>query len=114
MHTDQDPPDRPADRRRSERRRSVALLAAVPMSLLLMAGCGRLRHDSSSAGSNTPVTTAVTASPDQTTATSAVDTQTLDSIDQELAGDQTDLSAVNGDIQTANDAINSQEGDPSK
>ena len=95
------------------------LLAGVPLalSLLLLAGCGRLRHDASPTASvGSPPTTA--AAPGSTTTTAAAgssaEAKTLDSIEQQLSTVNSQLSTVGGDLSTADSAINSQEGDPSK
>ncbi len=110
-------PDRPNPRRR---RSALLLLATVPLAVLMLAGCGRLRH-ARAASSTTlaPVTTvAPTSSAPAGSPTTAAgaggENETLDSISQQLATVDSSLNAVNGDLQTANSAMTSQEGDPSK
>lgn len=102
----------------SPRSRAVGLLAGVPLtvSLVLLAGCGRLRHDASpTARVGTPTTTAAASGSTTTTAAgSDAETKTLDSIEQQLSTVNSQLSTVGGDLSTADSAINSQEGDPSK
>ena len=122
--TPADPAPTPADpapsSRRSRRRSALLMVAIVPVSLLLLAGCGRLRHRLAAPTTTAPVTTVApssstpTSASPSTTADAAGENQTLDSISQQLATVDSSLNAVNGDLQTANSAINSQEGDPSK
>ena len=106
--------------RRSRYRSAVLLAAVVPVSPLMLVGCGRLRHNTAATPSTgATVTTAAPASsvPDATPTTASggdSESQTLDSISQQLATVDSGLGAVDGDLNTANNAINSQEGDPSK
>ena len=110
-------PSRPSRRHRGP---SAALLVAVvALSLVMLVGCGRLRH--ATAGHTGAVPTITTVAPTSTApgssttaAASSSDNQTLDSISQQLATVDSSLNAANGDLQTADSAINSQEGDPSK
>jgi hypothetical protein len=98
------------------RRHSVGLLVAtVPLLLVLVAGCGRLRRDATTAPTTAPSTTAAAAGSTSTsTAGSPPEGQTLASIEQQLATVNSQLSSVGGDLTTADSALNSQEGDPTR
>ncbi|HVN51051.1 MAG TPA: hypothetical protein VMT43_06435 [Acidimicrobiales bacterium] len=100
----------------SEHRRRAAWLAAtLPLALLLVAGCGRLRHDATSTASTASTTAAASGGSTTTVASgSDADAQTLSSIEQQLSTVNSQLSSVGGDLSTADSALNSQEGDPSK
>jgi TolA-binding protein len=101
----------------SPRSRAGALVVPLLLALVLLAGCGRLRHDASPTPSVVAPTTTALAASDSTTTTAAgssAESKTLDSIEQQLSTVNSQLSTVGGDLSTADRAINSQEGDPSK
>ena len=110
-------PARPADPSGPSRSCSAGLLVlSVPAALLLLVGCGRLRHDVrvSSTTSSTAAASSAAGAGSTTPTSSGSEAATLASIDQQLSTVGSQLSSVNGDLGRADSAINSQEGDPSK
>ena len=111
-------PVRPTDRGGPGRARSIVLVAvAFPTALVLMAGCGRLRRNTTADSStSTSGTSAVASNGSSTTLSAAAkaESATLASIDQQLSTVDSQLGDVGSNLSTSDSAINTQEGDPSK